>query len=427
MKTLFERAQKVLPPAASRATKLGIVRAEGCWVYDEEGRAYLDFASGVAVTNTGHNHPHVVRRAVEQLQNMIHVGHNVVYYESYVQLAEKLVELTGGDTKVFFSNSGTEANEGAMKLAQYVTGRPEFIAFQHSFHGRTLGSLSVTSSSAAYRRMYESSLRRVYFARFPKPVPGADPAAAVQGSLESLYELLELQVNPDRVAAMIVEPVQGEGGYVIPPVEFLQSLREICDKHGILLIFDEVQTGFGRTGNMFAYQTFSVKPDILTLGKGIASGFPLSAVVARKDLMDQWPAGAHGGTFGGNPVSCAAALATIELLEDGLIENARKMGSYIMEKLRDSLRSFDVVYDVRGLGLMVAIEFRDPDSHRPLPGLVKEILSRCEQGGLILLACGVEKTVIRLIPPLIVTHREIDRAVEILTEAVEETVKSTSS
>ncbi|WP_198591991.1 aminotransferase class III-fold pyridoxal phosphate-dependent enzyme [Kyrpidia spormannii] len=422
--TLYERALRVFPPVASRATKLGIVRAEGCWVYDENGKAYLDFASGVAVTNTGHNHPAVVQRAAEQMRQMIHVGHNVFYYEPYVQLAERLVEVTGGDTKVYFSNSGAEANEGAVKLVQYVTGRPEVIAFAHSFHGRTLGSLALTGSNAAYRRMYETALRRVYFARYPKPAPGEDPEEAVRASLESINDLFELQVSPDRVAAIIVEPVQGEGGYVIPPRSFLEKLRGICDEHGILLIFDEVQTGFGRTGHLFAYQTFGVKPDILTLGKAIASGFPLSAVIARQDLMDRWPAGAHGGTFGGNPVSCAAGLATLDLLEGGLIDNARAMGNYLVAQLRESLAEFQEVYDVRGVGLMVAVEFRDPGSGAELSDMVKEILARCEQGGLILLSCGPGKTVVRFMPPLIVDKKDIDQAVQVFRDSVAAAVRS---
>ncbi|KKM09843.1 4-aminobutyrate aminotransferase [Clostridiales bacterium PH28_bin88] len=420
MSTLFERAQKVLPPAAGRATRLGVVKAEGSYLYGEDGKKYLDFASGVAVCNTGHTHPRVVAAARAQMESMVHAGHNVVYYESYVKLAEKLVELTGGDTMVYFSNSGAEANEGAIKLAKYVSGRPAVIAFKGGFHGRTLGSVSLTTSNAAYRKHYEGLLPSVYFAEYPYcyrcPFGRVDATCAME-CLEQFNRIFKLQVDPESVAAIIVEPVQGEGGYVVPPVGFMQGLRRICDDHGIALIFDEIQTGFGRTGKMFAAEHFGIRADITSLAKGIASGFPLSAVVGRADLMRAWPAGAHGGTYGGNPVACAAALATIELLEEGLVENAAAMGAYLQAGLRELQARYPVIGDVRGLGLMTGVELVGPD-REPDGALVNRVLAGCLEEGLILLGCGAYKNVIRLIAPTTVTRDEIDQALKVLAGAL---------
>ena len=333
MKSMYERCSRVMPQVADRATHLGVIKGEGCYVYTEDGRKVLDFASGVAVNNLGNKNQEVADAIRKQLDTMIHVGHNVVYNESYVRLAEKLVELTGGDTKVYFSNSGAEANDGAMKLAKYVTKRPAIIAFRNSFHGRTIGSLSITGSNSSYRKYYEPLMPAVYWADYADchhcPF-GKEKENCSMECLKQFDSIFAKLIAPECVAAIIVEPIQGEGGYIVPKPEFLKGLRKICDDNGIMLIFDEVQTGIGRTGELYAYQTFGVKPDILTSAKALGGGVPLSAIIARKEIMDQWPAGAHGGTFGGNPLACAAGLKTLEIIErDHLLENCRKQGAYL--------------------------------------------------------------------------------------------------
>ena len=372
--SMYERCQKVMPAVANRATTLGVVDGEGCYVITEDGRKVLDFASGVAVNNLGFKNPEVVQAIREQLDTMIHVGHNVVYNESYVKLAEKLVELTGGDTKVYFSNSGAEANDGAMKLAKYVTKRPGIIAFRNSFHGRTIGSLSITGSNSGYRKYYEPLMPALYWADY--------------NDLEQFDAIFEKLIAPECVAAIIVEPVQGEGGYVVPKPEFLKGLRKICDDHGIMLIFDEVQTGIGRTGELYAYQTFGVKPDILTSAKALGGGVPLSAIIAKKEIMDQWPAGAHGGTFGGNPLACAAGLKTLEIIErDHLLDNCKKQGAYFLDKLKELQAKYPArIKEVRGVGLMVAMELCD-EAGKPDAKLTAAIKAGALEKDLLLLTC----------------------------------------
>ncbi len=421
---MYERAQKVFPPAAGRVTKFGVVKGEGSYLYSENGEKLLDFASGVAVCNVGHNHPEVVEAAVKQLKDLIHGGHNVVYYESYIKLAEKLVGLTGNETMVYFSNSGAEANEGSVKLAKYVSKRPAVLAFKGSFHGRTLGTISLTTSNSAYRKNYEGLMPSVYFAEYPYCF--RCPFKQKQGEcemecLEQFDRIFKHMIDPESIAAMIIEPIAGEGGYIVPPREFMLGLKEICQKNGIYLIFDEIQTGFGRTGKMFAYEHFGYRPDIMSCAKGIASGFPLSAVIGSAEIMKQWPAGAHGGTYGGNPVSCAASLATIKLLENGLLDNAAKMGSYLKSRLMELKDKYDVIGDVRGLGLMVGIEFVDEENN-PDGDIVKKVLEFCRNNGVILLPCGSYKQVIRFIPPTTVTRDELDKALEVLEEGIKASI-----
>ena len=405
--SMYERCQKVMPAVANRATTLGVVDGEGCYVITEDGRKVLDFASGVAVNNLGFKNPEVVQAIREQLDTMIHVGHNVVYNESYVKLAEKLVELTGGDTKVYFSNSGAEANDGAMKLAKYVTKRPGIIAFRNSFHGRTIGSLSITGSNSGYRKYYEPLMPAVYWADY--------------NDLEQFDAIFEKLIAPECVAAIIVEPVQGEGGYVVPKPEFLKGLRKICDDHGIMLIFDEVQTGIGRTGELYASQTFGVKPDILTSAKALGGGVPLSAIIAKKEIMDQWPAGAHGGTFGGNPLACAAGLKTLEIIErDHLLDNCKKQGAYFLDKLKELQAKYPArIKEVRGVGLMVAMELCD-EAGKPDAKLTAAIKAGALEKDLLLLTCGSDHNVVRFIAPLIVGKEEIDKAMDIIAGVFEE-------
>ena len=424
MESLYERCMKVMPPVVKRATTMGVTKGEGCYLWSEDGRKILDFASGVAVCNLGHNHPKVVEAAEKQMKELIHGGHNVVYYESYVRLAERLVELTGADTMVYFSNSGAEANEGAIKLAKYVTKRPGIIAFRGSFHGRTLATTSLTSSSSAYRKNYEGLLPSIYFAEYPylyrTPYEMKDGKCPKE-YFEQFKNIFHTLIDPSMVAAIMMEPVQGEGGYIVPDKEFVQYVREICDKYGILLIFDEVQSGMGRTGKLFAYEHFGVKPDILTSAKGIANGFPLSAVIGKKEIMEQWPAGAHGGTFGGNPVACAAANAVLdELTDGGMLDNAAKMGDYFKEKLFALQKKYpSVIGDVRGLGLMLAMEMVHPDK-TPDADITTAIRTKALEKGLLLLGCGTNHNIVRFIAPTIVTEKEIDIAINIIDECLKE-------
>ncbi|MDY6360465.1 MAG: aspartate aminotransferase family protein [Lachnospiraceae bacterium] len=422
--SMYERCIKVMPAVANRATKLGIVDGEGCYVITEDGQKVLDFASGVAVNNLGNKNKEVVEAIKKQLDTMIHVGHNVVYNESYVQLAERLVELTGKDTKVYFSNSGAEANDGAMKLAKYVTKRPGIIAFRNSFHGRTIGSMSITGSSSAYRKNYEPLMPAVYWADYANchhcPF-GKEECSCNMECLKQFDGIFEKLIDPECVAAIMLEPVQGEGGYIVPKPEFLKGLRKICDDHGILLIFDEVQTGIGRTGELYAYQTFGVKPDILTSAKALGGGIPLSAIIAKKEIMDQWPAGAHGGTFGGNPLACTAGLKTLEIIQrDHLLENAKKQGAYLKEGLQELQKKYPKrIGDVRGVGLMVAMELVTEDQN-PDAALTAEIKEKALQKNLLLLTCGSDHNVVRFIAPLIVGKAEMDQALHILKEVLEE-------
>lgn len=406
--------------AAKRYTDLGAVKGEGCYLYTDDGRKVLDFASGVAVTNLGHNHPSVVKAAHEQLDKLIHGGHLVVFYESYVALAEKLNQLTGGDTMVYFSNSGAEVNDGAIKLAKYVSKKTAVIAFRNSFHGRTIYSAALTASNAKYRKYYDC-VSGIYFAEYAYCY--RCPFGKKQGSckmecLKQFDTIFHTVVDPDCVAAIIVEPVQGEGGYVVPPKEFLEGLRKICDEKGIFLIFDEVQTGIGRTGQLYAYQTFGIQPDILTTSKGIANGFPLAGIIAKKEIMSQWPHGAHSGTYGGNPVACAASLAVLkEMTEGGVIEHCRKMGDYFMGKLKAlQAKRPEVIGDVRGVGLMLAIELID-DKGEPNTALTDKIIAYALKHDLILLPCGTYHNCVRFISPLVVTEKEIDIALDIVDKA----------
>lgn len=423
MENLYERCKKVMPPVAGRATTLGVEKGEGSYLYTEDGKKVLDFASGVAVCNIGHNHPKVVQAAKDQIDKLIHGGHNVVYYESYVRLAERLVELTGGDTMVYFSNSGAEVNEGALKLAKFVTNRPAVISFKGAFHGRTLATTSITTSNSKYRKHYEGLLPSVYFLEYPNlyrtPYEIKDGEDCPERYFTQFDELFHDIIDPYSVAAMIMEPIQGEGGYIVPPKSFLEYARKVCDKYGIMLIFDEVQTGFGRTGKLFAWQNFGVKPDIFTSAKGIASGFPLAAVVAKKEIMEKWTAGSHGGTFGGNPVACAAALATLDVLENGALDNAAKMGEYLNKKLFEFKDKYDFIGDVRGVGLMQAMELVK-DGKEPDAELTTKIKNKALEKGLLLLTCGTYKNVIRFIAPTTVTKEEMDEALNIMKETLEE-------
>ncbi len=426
------RPQDLLSPVWSRYSEIVAERGEGAYIYDPDGNRYLDFTTGIAVTSTGHCHPRVVKAIQEQAARLIHGQANIVYHPPMLRLVEELRRIMPPELdSFFFSNSGAEAVEGAVKLARHATGRPNVIAFQGSFHGRTAMTMSLTSSKTIYRAGYQPLTPGVFFAPYPYAYRyGWDEKETAAWCLDELRYVLRTQTAPFETAAILVEPVLGEGGYVPPPPSFLKGLREVCDEHGILLIVDEIQSGFGRTGKWFAFQHFGIVPDVVTMAKGIASGMPLSGIAARRELMEKWIVGSHGGTYGGNAISCAAAVATIQVIRDeGLVENAAMMGSLLMERLRDVQSRFPVIGDVRGLGLMVATEFSIPDSapyegaaHTPDTATAKAVVQKCKDEHLLLLTCGPWDNTIRWIPPLIVTEEQIDAAVAIFENALREVV-----
>ena len=417
--------QFVTPSYPRPSFKLVASRASGVWVTDVDGNIFLDCNAGVAVCSTGHCHPEVVRAIQEQAAQLIHMCGTDYYYEHMPKLARKLDEIVPieGPTRTHFANSGTEAVETALKLAMHATGREKFIAFFNSFHGRTLGSLSLTSSRVAQRKGFHRQVLDVTHVPYPNvfrhPFTGerTDGETASRASLEWIEErLFKTTLPPEECAGIVVECVQGEGGYVPAPKEFLQGLRRICDEHGIMLIVDEVQSGMGRTGKMFASDHYDLKADIVCIAKGIGSGLPIGACVARASLMD-WKPGAHASTFGGNPVCIAAALKTIELLERELIRNSAEVGAYMQEGLRKLMRKHDCIGDVRGLGMMVGVEFvEDRSSMKPAPELRDRVESACFERGLIILGAGYNT--IRWSPPLILTRENVDVALEIFDEAI---------
>ncbi|MBI4322620.1 MAG: aspartate aminotransferase family protein [Chloroflexi bacterium] len=420
---ILARETLVIAPTLARYTQIVAEYGQGSYIYARDGRKYLDFAMGIATNNVGHCHPRVVQAAVEQTKKLIHGAASVVHYEQHVELAEKLVEITPpGIDMCFFANSGAEAVEGAVKLARYVSGRPIIISFIGGFHGRTYGAVSLTSSKAHYRAGYQPLMPSFHAAPYPYcyrcPMGQKRESCAVD-CLSYLDRMLETVTPASDVAAVIIEPLLGEGGYVVPPREYLVGLRQLCDEHGILLILDEVQSGFGRTGKMFAAEHFEVNPDIVSLGKGIASGFPLSAVVASSSLMRAWPAGVHGSTFGGNPVAVAAALASIAVIqEEGLLENAVRMGDRIVTRLRELKDQHASLGDVRGLGLMIGVEF-DREDGSPNKEAVARIREQCLEKGLILLSCGTWENGIRIVPPLNVSEAEVDEGLGIFEAALQ--------
>ena len=417
--------QFVTPSYPRPSFKLVAERAEGVWVEDVDGNIFLDCNAGVAVCSTGHCHPEVVRAIQDQAARLIHMCGTDYYYRQMPDLARKLDEIVpiDGPTRTHFANSGTEAIETALKLAMHHTGREKFIAFFNSFHGRTLGSLSLTSSKPAQRKGFRRAALDVthvpyaYCTRCPFNLGRCADGSCCLGGLDWIENrLFKTTTPPEEVAAIIVEPVQGEGGYVPAPKEFLQGLRRICDEHGILLVVDEVQSGMGRTGKMFACDHYGLKPDIICLAKGIASGLPLGACVARADLMN-WGPGAHASTFGGNPVASAAALKTIELLERELVQNSAETGAYLKQMLEALSQKHDCIGEVRGLGMMVGVEFVESrETMKPAAELRDRIENACFERGLILLGAG--QNTIRWSPPLILTRENVDVAVEIFDEAI---------
>jgi 4-aminobutyrate aminotransferase len=401
-------------------------KGEGAIIQDVDGNRFLDFTAGIAVVATGHCHPKVVEAIQQQAARLIHMSGTDFYYEELAALAEKLNEIAPGDVprRVSFGNSGAEAVEGAIKLARYATGRDKIIAFFGSFHGRTMGALSLTSRRAVQRARFGPLIPGVIHAPYPycyRCAYGQTPDRCAVECVKHIEDTLLKTIAPaEETAAIVVEPVQGEGGYVVPPQKFFDELTRVAHANGILLIFDEVQSGMGRTGKMWAADHFGVAPDILTVAKGIASGMPLGATVARADLMT-WPPGAHASTFGGNPVSCAAALVTIELLQKELVDNAAAMGNYLMARMRPWPARFPIVGDVRGLGLMLGIEIvRDQATLEKAPGWRDRIVSLAFERGLLMLGAGDNS--LRLCPPLVITRDQCDFALDTLEACLKQVI-----
>ncbi len=392
-------------------------RAENATVWDVEGREFTDFAAGIAVLNTGHRHPRITAAIAAQLDSFTHSCYQVVPYESYIALAERINAAApiAGLKKTAFFSTGAEAIENAIKIARAATGRPAVIAFSGAFHGRTMMSLALTGKVVPYKTGFGPFPAEVYHAPFPCALHGV----SVQSSLAALETLFKADVEPQRVAAIVIEPVQGEGGFYVAPVEFMQALRALCDRHGILLIADEVQTGFGRTGTLFAMEHFGVQPDLMAIAKSLAGGMPLSGVVGRAEVMDAPAPGGLGSTYAGNPLAVAAAHAVLDVIrEERLCERSAQLGRQLLEHLQAERAHCPAISDVRGLGSMVAVEFADPATRRPSPERASAVQQRAVEQGLILLTCGVHANVIRFLYPLTIPQAQFEAALQILSRAL---------
>ena len=423
-KAIIDRDRQFVSPSYTRDYPFVIARGEGAVVEDVDGNRFLDCAAGIAVNSTGVSHPDVVKAIADQAQKFIHMSGTDFYYEPQVRLAEELASIApiDGDVRTFFANSGTEATEAAIKLSRYHTKRAGIIAFLGAFHGRSLGSLSLTASKAVQRRGFGPFMPGVYHAPYPDPYRAASPDAAAAQSLSYIEDQLFAHlVSPDEIAAVVVEPIQGEGGYVVPPPSFLHGLRELTAKHGILLVVDEVQSGMGRTGKMFAADHIGLRADIVTIAKGIASGLPLGVACARADIMS-WPPGAHASTFGGNPVACAAANATILLLKNGLVANAADVGEYLMTGLRALQQKHAVIGDVRGRGLMIGMELvKDRQTKERAIEERNALVQAMFQRGVLILGAG--RNAVRLAPPLVLTRTQAESVLRVMDEALVEVTR----
>jgi 4-aminobutyrate aminotransferase len=418
---LIARDRPVTTPSYPRDYPFVMARGRGAEAWDVDGNRFLDFMSGIGVASTGHAHPKVVQAIKDAADDFLHISSDY-WHERMTRLAERINELDPlrEPVQVLICQSGTESVEGALKLARYVTGRPRFIGFLGGFHGRTMGSLAFTASKVTQQAGFFPTMPGVTHVPYPNPYrplfAGADQGRAVLDYIEMLFQN---NVPPAEVAAIVVEPIQGEGGYLVPPDGFLAGLRALCDRHGILLIFDEVQCGIGRSGRMFASQHWGVSADIMTLAKGLASGLPMGLVVARRTHMEKWQRGAHGNTFGGNPLCCAAALATLELVEREYAANAATVGEYFIQRLRELQQRFPCIGEVRGKGLMIGMELvTDRASRAPAKKLCEAVLTRAYHHGLLLLSCGA--STVRFIPPLMINRGHVDEALTLLEPALNE-------
>jgi 4-aminobutyrate aminotransferase len=422
---LLKRDALVTSPSYPRDYPFVMSHGKGAEVWDVDGNRFLDFAAGIAVCSTGHSHPKVVQAIKDAADQFIHISSDY-WHERQTLLGEKINALNPMREPVlsFFCQSGTEAVEGALKLARYVTGRSRFIGFLGGFHGRTMGSLAFTSSKYTQQKGFFPTMPGVTHVPYPnsyRPLfAGEDQGAAVLNYIEKV--LFTTNVPPSEVAAVLIEPIQGEGGYLVPPEDFMQGLRSLCDRHGILLICDEVQSGVGRSGKMFASQHFDVAPDIMTLAKGLGSGMPIGMVVAKRSIMEKWQRGAHGNTYGGNPLCCAAALTTLDLVESEYCANAAAVGEYFMTQLRALESRYDCIGDVRGKGLMIGFELVENRATKtPATKLCDSIITRAFHNGLLLLSCG--QSTIRFMPPLMISRADVDEAIGLLVASMEEALK----
>jgi 4-aminobutyrate aminotransferase len=414
-KSLLERDQRFMSPSYTRIYPLVVARGSGAVIEDVDGNLYLDFTAGIAVTAAGHCHPDVTAAIQDQAAKLIHMSGTDFYYEPQIDLAQRLAESAPGTTpkRVFFTNSGAEALEAGLKLARWHTGRSRAIAFMGAFHGRTYGAMSLSGSKLVHRRGFSPLVPDIHHVPYPRGCTTcANPDVACECVRQIEETVLKRTAPPEEVAAIFVEPIQGEGGYHVPPAGFLPALRALCDRHNILMVADEVQTGMGRTGKLFAVEHWNVEPDILCLAKGIASGMPLGAIIARGEVMD-WPPGSHASTFGGNPVSCRAALTTLDLLENKYIRNAAERGEQLRQGLIQMRKKHPALGDVRGLGLMMAVDLvKNQDRTALDPALRDEIVQTAYRRGLLLLGCG--DAAIRFCPPLCVTAEQVNTALHII-------------
>lgn len=421
-RALVERDSAVISPSYPRDYPFAMDYGKGSWLWDVDGNRFLDFMAGIAVNSTGHSHPEVVKAIQDQAEKFLHISSDF-YHIKMIELAEKLDQIAPMEEHAvsFLTNSGTESVETAIKLARYHTGRTNFIGFTGGFHGRTMGAVTFTASKSTYHKGFYPLMNGVTHAPFPNPYRpiierkvGEDYGEAVVRYIED--QIFKQIVPAEEVAGILLEPIQGEGGYIVPPPGFFPALRKLCDKYGILLIADEVQSGMGRTGKWWAIENFGVEPDILTSAKGIASGVPLGACIARKSIMD-WERGAHGNTYGGNPLSCAAAIKTIELIEREYLKNAAEIGQYTIDALHEIAMRHPSMGDVRGIGLMIGVEFvKDRKTKEYAPELRDAVVHKAFERGLLLLGCS--KSVIRIAPPLVISKAEVDEGLEIFEESV---------
>lgn len=427
---ILERDARVLSPSYGRDYGFVMDHGKGAEVWDVDGNRYIDFAAGIAVCSTGHSHPEVVHAIQDQVEKFIHISSDY-YHEVMVRLAERLNEIAPikEGVTVFLANSGTESVEAALKLARYATGRRQFIGFFGAFHGRSMGSLSFTASKARQQERFFPTMPGVWHVPFPNPYrplfpnpPGGDQGDAVVDYIENV--LFPETLPPDEVAAILVEPIQGEGGYIVPPPNFFLRLRSLCDKYGILLIVDEVQAGMGRTGKWWAIQHWDVEPDIVCIAKGIASGVPMGAMAARRSVGARWKPGAHGNTYGGNPIACVAALKTIDLIENGFMRNAGAQGTYMLDALAEMQARHPSIGEVRGKGLMIGVELvQDKKTKEPAVDLQKQVMRRCFESGLITLGCG--KSTMRFMPPLMIGQDLVDEGLGIFEQSLTEGERKT--
>mgnify|MGYP006280972825 CR=1 FL=1 len=418
-RNLTKRDKRVTSPSYTRDYPLVVDHAIGSTITDPDGNVFLDMTAGIAVTAAGHSHPYVVDVIRKQAERCLHMSGTDFFYASQIELAERLVKLAPmhGKNRIFFTNSGAESIEAALKLARFHTGRQHVIAFIGAFHGRTYGAMSLGASKVIQSQGFKPLVPQISHVDYPNPYrPVGHEQNVTDHTMHEIETVFKRKVSPDEVAAIFVEAIQGEGGYIVPPDDFLPRLRELCSRHGIMLVCDEVQSGMGRTGKMWGVQHTGVEPDMIAVAKGIASGLPLGALIARESVMN-WTYGSHASTFGGNPVSCAASLATLDLLHEGLVENTQVVGTTLLQQLHGLYEEFEVIGDVRGRGLMAAVEFvQDRQSRTAMPAFRNQLVQECFKRGLLVLGCG--ESAIRFCPALTVSQQQISTAISIVRDAI---------